>query len=330
MSTIANKFHWNATFQYAPPGPTDKWESRFHTLMMGAAAVAVAISWLGYHYSKLTISFSQAIPTLLLLFFLFVVAAQYRWRNEPKCFNVVMMTSWVVAITNLHFFPMYMAARQNVEMSDALLAKLDRALGIEVPAVLEMLKPYPVFNDLMLFVYSSLIPLMTLATIVPPLCGRMDKAKEFALGCMVAASLSMPIFACFQAVGPWDYYGFTPAFPSLANKAAMLASLKTNAWFVIDLSNRDGLITFPSFHVVLTVLAAAALWPIRYLRWLTSGWAALIVVSTVTTGIHYTTDVLGGFLVALIAYAGAKAFLRWESRIKGVRNLFVLQRQKGS
>jgi membrane-associated phospholipid phosphatase len=61
---------------------------------------------------------------------------------------------------------------------------------------------------------------------------------------------------------------------------------------------------------VLTVLAAVALWPIRWLRWPATVWATLIVVSTVTTGIHYTIDVLGGLGLAVTAHAGAKVLCR--------------------
>ena len=47
----------------------------------------------------------------------------------------------------------------------------------------------------------------------------------------------------------------------------MLLNLKTDSLFVIDVSNRDGLITFPSFHVVLTVLAAASIGQVHRAIW---------------------------------------------------------------
>jgi membrane-associated phospholipid phosphatase len=237
------------------------------------------------------------------------IAVFYRWREEHRLFNVVMMTFWIIIITNSHFFPMYMAARSDVARHDAVLARADSLLGVEVPAVLDWLKPYPAAGYWLLFIYQTLVPLMTLATIVPPLVDRMDKAKEFVVSCLIAAAISLPVFACFKAVGPWDYYGFPPAIESLAGKRDMLATLQAGAPFVIDLANRDGLITFPSFHVVLTVLAAAALWPFRYLGPFAAVWGALIVVSTVATGIHYTIDVAGGLAVAAVAWYGAKACL---------------------
>ena len=133
------------------------------------------------------------------------------------------------------------------------------------------------------------------------------------IACLIAATAVMPVFACFHAVDPWDYYGFEPVIPSLSAKGNILASLKTDEWFHIDVTNRDGLITFPSFHVLLALLAAAALWPVRYLRWPVVVWASLIVISTVTTGIHYSVDVFGGLAMAVVAHLIARTYIRWES-----------------
>jgi membrane-associated phospholipid phosphatase len=301
------------SFLQGPPPSDHPWEGRFHATMIIAAGLVVVISLCGYHYWRLELSLTQATPLLLLLLLLLAGAAQYRYRGERKCFHVVMMVFWIILVTNSHYFPMYMAARYDVEMNDALLARLDQALGIEVPAVLGMIKPYPRVSQGMLSIYLTLIPLMTLAAIVPPLVNRMDLAKSFVISCILAATISLPIFAHMQAVGPWEYYGFDPPIASLAEKATMLETLKNDSVFVIDVANRDGLITFPSFHVVLTVLAAAALWPMRPLRWPVALWAGLIIVSTVATGIHYASDVVGGLLVARLTFAGGQLYLRLET-----------------
>ncbi len=293
------------------PG-TQNWESRFHLSMAAVTCGVVAISLVGYFFCRLTLDPWAALPILIILLGVAAAAAQYRWRGEHKCFNVVMLVFWVVLVTNCHYFPMYMAARCNVPMNDALLANCDRAMGVDVPTVRAALAPYPRLNYFLLEIYKTLIPLMTVATLLPPLVNRIDKSKEFVVGCIIAATISLPIFACLQAVGPWEYYGFPPAFESLSQKDEMLATLKTDQVFVIDVTNRDGLITFPSFHVVLTALAAAALWPLRWVRWPAALWATLIVVSTVTTGIHYTIDVVGGLGLAVVAHAGARVYIRKE------------------
>ena len=291
------------------------WEGRLHLVMALSACVVAAISLCGYYFFQLTMSLPQALPLVLLLLLLLAGALQYRLRGERKCFQVVMMVFWIILVTNCHFFPMYMAARQKVPLNDELLARCDRALGFEVPDVLAAIEPYPGLGPFLLTIYMTLIPLMTLAAVLPPLFNRFDDSKRFIIGCIVAAAISLPIFACLQAVGPWDYYGFEPPIAALGGKEAMLLNLKTDSLFVIDVSNRDGLITFPSFHVVLTVLAAAALWPLRPLRWPVVLWATLIVISTVATGIHYSIDVLGGLAVAAIAFASGYLYLQWESGV---------------
>ncbi len=307
LSELARKFPRISSAQEMP------WEGRFHLVMVISTVLIVGISLCGYHFCRLSLSIPQAIPMLIVLALVLAGAAQYRWRNERKCFHVVMMVFWIILVTNSHYFPMYMAARQDVPMNDAWLARFDQAMGIEVPMVRGAMGHYPALSAFMLWIYLTLIPLMTVAAILPPLVNRMDLSKGFVIGCIVAATISLPIFACVQAVGPWEYYGFEPPIASLGQKAGMLQTLKTDTTFVIDVNNRDGLITFPSFHVVLTVLAAAALWPMRWLRWPVVIWAALIVVSTVATGIHYAIDVVGGLLVAGLAYAAGRAYLRWEA-----------------
>lgn len=302
----------------------NSWDDGFHALMAVATVGVVLISCCAYLFSKLTMSLTQAMPILCLLLILAAVAAQYRWRGEHKCFNLIMMAFWVILLTNLHFFPMYLAATMPVAMSDAWLAGIDHQLGFSVPALLALLEPYPALGDGLQLVYGSLIPMMVAAIIIPPMLDRMDKAKEFALGCLIAASISMPIFACLQAVGPWDYYGFSPPFESLSGKAGMLASLKMDTTFVIDVANRDGLITFPSFHVILTVLAAAALWSVPRMRILVTVWAGLIVFSTLGTGIHYLIDVLGGLGVATVSIVAArKVVLLLPETIAFRRNAMV-------
>ena len=59
--------------------------------------------------------------------------------------------------------------------------------------------------------------------------------------------------------------------------------------------------------MVLAILTVPALWPIRGLRIVAVAMAALITISTITTGWHYGIDVLGGLAVSVVAYYLAKA-----------------------
>jgi hypothetical protein len=300
-------------------------EGRFHATMAMVCLAVAAVSVYGTYATGITVSLSQLVSRLALLAALLAGAAFYRWRREEKLLNLLMMTFWAVLITNLHMFPMFVAARQRVELCDDRFAQFDAALGIQVPDVLAVMRQYPALASFLEASYGLLTLLITLAVMVPPLCGRMDRAKEFALGVTVSALISMPTFAALPAVGPWVHYQYSPS-PEQDRCMKTLLELKSAEPFAMDLAYADGLICFPSFHAILAVLAAMALRSTPYLRWPAALLACLIVVSTVTTGWHYLIDVLGGLVVVAASLSVAHVYLWLESgnvRMPGPRPLAV-------
>lgn len=286
----------------------------FHWTMLGLALVFLFGSVLGLYLTRTTVPFVQIVSRLPLLVALLAGAAFYRWRRLPKAVNLIMMTTWAFVFGLLHIVPMFIAARRQVPLCDDLLARLDAALGVEVPAVLQALEGYANVRHALEFSYNTLLILVTLAVMIPPMCDQMRAAKEFAIGGVLAALICLPLFGAFQAAGPWVFHGYTPATDQ-ANYMREFAAIKSQEWYVIDLSYSDGLICFPSFHTILAVLAAAALWPIRYVRWPAAVLATLIVISTVTTGTHYTIDTVAGLLVAGLVRLLARGYTRLEARL---------------
>lgn len=282
--------------------------------MASACLLFIVISAFGMNATRLYIDHYQFLPRFLLLLILLLGALFYRWRREEKLLNLVMVTFWAVLFSTLHLFPMFIATRFSVNLSDGLLARFDRALGVEVPTVLAWMGHNPVLRSSLGVCYSTLILLMTIAIVVPPLRGDMRAAKQYAIACVVSAMISMPLFGVFQAVGPWIHYGYSPQLDQ-SNYLNMFHKLKSSGPALLDVSFRDGLICFPSFHTVLAVLAAYALWRIPYLRWTTAIWATLIVVSTVTTGTHYVIDVVAGVAVAVLSIGAARGYSALESRL---------------
>ena len=293
-----------------------KWEGNglFHLTMGCIALLFIVVSISGMYLTNLAISFGQILPRAALLAVLLAGAVFYRWRRLPRAVNLIAMTFWAVLFSFLHLIPMFVAARMRVELCDAFLAKIDARMGIEVPDVLKVMGQLPRLHHFLGVCYDTLIFLVTLAIMVPPMCGKMRVAKEYAIATLVAAMISIPLFAFCQAVGPWVVYQYPPDADQEIYVKTLL-TLKSSDWFMLDFSYRYGLITFPSFHTVLAVLTALALWSIPYVRWPAAGLAGLIVISTVTTGWHYIADVVGGVILALGAYAAAKGYTWLEARI---------------
>ena len=286
-------------------------EYRFHAVMTAVIVPIALFSLYGAFAWQITIAPVQLLLRAALLVLLLAGAAFYHWRGLQRAVNLIMMTFWGVVVTNLYLIPEHLAARREAPWSDAMLARLDSALGVEVPDVLRLMQALPAVARVLAFAYGLLIFLVMLATMVPPMYGRMDKAKEYAVACLFAAAVSIPLLAVWPAAGPWSHYGYAPS-PRQEGTTRTLMALRSGELFLLDLGNHSGLICFPSFHTVLAVLTAVALWPVPFLRWPSAVLAGLIVLSTVTTGWHYFSDVLGGLILTVASLAVARGYLRLE------------------
>jgi len=287
----------------------------FNTCMAGAATCLALIAALAAKRMRITIVPRQVAWIGALVLALVGIACFYRWRREEKLTNLVVVTIWAVIFTNLALIPMYALARRQVNLADTTLARMDAQLGFEVPVALQLVRRWPLLRRSQEIAYVALLPLMGLAIIVPPLAGAMRRAKEFVVGTVVAGIISFSLFGIVQAIGPWSIYPYEP-HAAQAEVQRVFLSLKQPGDYHFDLNHVEGLISFPSFHTILAVLSAYALWPVRKLRWPAALIAGAVVVSTVTTGWHYVVDTYVGLAISVATVGTAKAYSWVEQRLK--------------
>ena len=109
-------------------------------------------------------------------------------------------------------------------------------------------------------------------------------------------SIAAPAVGAMQHLGMLDLQG--NGLP----RGAGIYHLEAFAHFhagsdpILRLSEMSGLVTFPSFHTVLALLATQALAETRW-RWFAMAWTAGVVVSTIPIGGHYVTDLAAGFAI---------------------------------
>lgn len=294
----------------AAPAGADRY---FHTAMTVLVTAIAALTAYGLWATRVAVDWRQLLPVAGILVLLLALFAFYRWRQADRLSGTLIIVFWAVLYSNLHLLPMCVAARCRVPLRDARVIAFDRALGVEVGDVLAWMGSHPAIDRFLKVCYVLLLPLMTVAVIVPPMCRRMQTAKEYVLAGAVSAALCLPLFAVFQVLGPWDAYGYAPTAEQ-ANYLRTFAAAKADEVFAFDVNYHEGLITFPSFHTTLAVLAAVALWPFPWLRWPAALLAGLIAVSTVTTGWHYVGDTCAGLAVAVVSVLISKGFTRLERR----------------
>ena len=288
----------------------------FHATMTVVVVTVLAISILGMWASGVRVSPAQVLPKIGMYALVLLGAIFYQRRQADSLAAALMIVFWMGLVSDLHVYPMFLAGRQPAAYHDALLAQADRALGLEVPQVLAWMENYPWAKEQLGAIYYTLVFLMTAALLGTSLLGYLRAAQEYVIAMVCAVALTFPLFAVFQAQGPFTYYGYA-ASPAQIDYLRTLTALKTQDIFTMDLSYASGLITFPSFHTILALLAAWALWSVPYVRWAGLLWAGLIVLATVTTGWHYIIDVLAGGAVAVFSILGAKIFSKVEKKFTG-------------
>lgn len=128
-------------------------------------------------------------------------------------------------------------------------------------------------------------------------------------------------FDFFPALGSTVYHGIenTGGLPSGAGNfhLATVGYFRNDASAIFDLSKVDGIVTFPSFHMVMALLIPFALRGTRFMFWIAVLWAFLVTLSTIAIGGHYVIDLLGG----AVAWAAAVWWVR--SNIRSTSNTIV-------
>jgi hypothetical protein len=291
-------------------------QALFNRTMFGLALAFAVVSVVGLVLVRATVPtlplLVRAAPAVLVL----AGIPFYRWRQVRRLEELLTAVFWSLLFGILYAAPMYLAARLPIPFQDNLLAQMDRSLGVEVPDVLSWMEAFPALQRVLAFCYDTLLFLVVAAIMLPPLCGQWRRTREYLLAGVASAVLAIPLFALLPAQGPWVHYGY-PASATQENVTRVIQTLKSGERFFLNYLAPEGIISFPSFHTVLALLAAYALWSVRYVRWPAALLAGLIVLSTVTTGWHYLIDTWAGLFTAVSSIALAKAYSQLEDRWAG-------------
>ncbi len=241
----------------------------------------------------------QMWPNLLVCLLFAGLYGMLRDAKLAKLAEASAAAMWATAVTLGLIVVTQIAARTPSPLVDDSLGRADSCFGVSTGRIVRFVVSHPWLHELLNRTYGQEQRLMFVSLFLPIFCGRARYARRFILSVLLAGILTVSIFAFLPASGPWTMGGFKPA-PIQAVMDTALHQLKSGQpmRFQFELSS---IISFPSFHVVLAVLCAVALWRIRYVRWPSTILCVLICVSTVTTGWHYFVDVLGGLLVSVVA-----------------------------
>ncbi|MGH7112966.1 MAG: phosphatase PAP2 family protein [Stellaceae bacterium] len=186
----------------------------------------------------------------------------------------------------------YIAAARGGPTHDAALAAIDSALGFDWAAWYNFLAPHVALRFILWLGYLSLMPQILVPVIWFSLRDLDYFNYELLLNNIVCLLIATALFLLFPALGPLQAGG-QPGLP-------VLLALRGGGALSFEMTHLQGLISFPSYHMVLAVLLVWAhrrsplLIPIALVN-------LVMVVSIPTFGPHYLIDIVAGAMVATSA-----------------------------
>jgi hypothetical protein len=278
----------------------------FHLRMTYGSVAVLIISFFGCKLTSIhTAVGGRAIAVVVMCAMVAPLPLYWQEKGRTALRESALVIPWEALLASTLSFPVLIAARLRMPLQDSLFGHIDQSLGVSVPGIVSW-ADHHWLGTVINHSYPWFLPLLAIAAFAPGLMGKMKQAREFLLGNLVAFAIGVPLFALLPAVGPWYYYHLAPN-PAQAYCWAQLLSLRLPGPYLFH-DQAAGVVCFPSFHVVWAILCAAALWGFRPIRIPVALLSAMIIMSTLTTGWHYFSDVLGGIAVAAISMAVARIY----------------------
>ena len=273
-------------------------------------ARGLTIEWSTVWFSAVLLS---AIVIVWLNFY-FVPGAPKEWFTAEVMFVAFLM----VLLTNVVAPLQYGAVAMGSRYADPWLASADATMGVHVPTLVAWTRAHPATSLLATLTYFTFLPQLVLTVMALAALRERDRLWEFAFHFHVCLIVTIAALAVWPAVCAPAYYGFAPTI-DMTRTIAQIKGFHEGSTTVVRFDDLDGLVSFPSFHVVGALLVT---WAFRHRRRILIPLIVLnagLVISTVITGEHYVVDVLAAvplFVGSLAAYQwGGQALLTAEELV---------------
>jgi membrane-associated phospholipid phosphatase len=244
-----------------------------------------------------------------------------KWRKLVAIQPAVEVTVFVLAILPTFLVLTFAAMRLNFPLQDALLVRLDQAIGFDWPSYVRLVDRSAVASVVLGAAYESVFFQLTLLPLL--LCASRLAGRAYRIvacyGLLVAISTAIAVFfPSVSAYGGYVFDGSTLSNVNSYNGYFFLKSfdaIRTDPTFVLGAGTAAGIVTFPSIHAGVAALLAWGAWPSPILRYPFLVLNVLMAVGAITHGAHYLVDIIAGLAIAWIVVR----LSQWLARFAGSR-----------
>jgi membrane-associated phospholipid phosphatase len=245
-----------------------------------------------------------------------IAAAYYRYvRGEARLAAALDCIGQMIGFTAVGALLSYLFATLDFPLQDRAFHAADIALGLDWRAYLKMIDAAPWLGALFSVAYASLIPQLVLMILVLCFSGEQIRARTTILAMILAGLIAIVISGFLPAMAMFVHLGLGPAdYPNLKPAASFvhladMQALRSGHSFLFDLGRVEGIITFPSYHAALGLLAILGSFANRWARWPFLILNLIMIAATPIDGGHYFVDVLAGLAIAALCYLAASRMI---------------------
>jgi membrane-associated phospholipid phosphatase len=230
---------------------------------------------------------------------LWIGAAYYRHRQELRVASTLAILASFMWSGFAGFSLAMLALEAGFPLVDRLLATLDRALLFDQERFAWAIASLPGAGATLDVIYMLSVPLIFAAALVHALRADREKLRELSIVYTGSLAATVLISGLTPAIGTFAHYGFPPELTSLLPARAGTYHLEDFARiragdFTLDPLAMNGVVTFPSFHMVMAMIIAFTFRSIPIVNIAAVGISALTIVATIIIGGHYVIDLVAG------------------------------------
>jgi hypothetical protein len=229
-------------------------------------------------------------PTAATVAFLSLIGLFYgRVRIVPRLAELATYGALWVAFTVFGCILTYLAASVSRPLEDGLFIAADAAIGFEWIEWANFVRSHVALNALISIVYASLMPQILWSVAFFALAGITGRNGELLQTAIIALLITVLLSALLPALGHGTVY------------LADLLAVRQGGSLSFSLHQMQGIVSFPSYHMVLAVLFVYAHRGLRCAFPAVAVLNGLMLFSIPSEGGHYMVDVIAGAVVAVLA-----------------------------
>ncbi len=270
-----------------------------------------------------TYNFSSSVPVLSVAIMLVVTGllinrySTYSWTRRITSFLV-----WLGMFVSYMAFGAagsYLFASVGAPLKDSWFAAADQLIGFDWVALLTFFSHHAWLGQYTSTLYMSSATTMFVVLIYLSVSNHHKQGDLLLASTLISSFLTIFLTAPFAATGPFGFYNVSP---ELYKDFAPVVTGAGGEWLSDLLHLRDGsfrelgngvykgIVQFPSFHTILSVLMILALRGTGPAFVIGGFYNLLILLTVPIDGGHYLVDMIAGALIAVGVWFGLAAFDR--------------------